>query len=82
MVYTDGIHLVADSLDELHAFAQKIGLKREWFQDHPKHPHYDIFGIMYNKARKAGAKFVMDRAFIPIKRIESLDAPYEDFEID
>jgi len=31
MVYTDGIHLVADSLEELHEFAHKIGLKREWY---------------------------------------------------
>ena len=42
-VYTDGTHLIADSLDELHAFAAKIGLKRYWFQDAKKlHPHYDI----------------------------------------
>lgn len=35
-------HLTADTLDELHAFARKLGLKREWFQDHPRHPHYDL----------------------------------------
>lgn len=26
-------HLVADSRDELHAFADQLGLRREWFQD-------------------------------------------------
>lgn len=26
-------HLTADTLDELHAFAARLGLKREWFQD-------------------------------------------------
>ena len=26
-------HLVADTVDELHMFAQSIGLKRSWFQD-------------------------------------------------
>lgn len=26
-------HLVADSRDELHAFAARLGLKRTWFQD-------------------------------------------------
>lgn len=35
-------HLLADSLDELHIFAKSIGLRREWFQDHTRYPHYDI----------------------------------------
>ena len=35
-------HLVADSLDELHAFAENIGLKRKWFQSSASYPHYDI----------------------------------------
>lgn len=34
-------HMMADSLEELHAFAQKIGLKRQWFQDKSA-PHYDV----------------------------------------
>jgi hypothetical protein len=43
--FTDGVHLVAETLDDLHEFAQAIGLKREWFQDHPRHPHYDLTTI-------------------------------------
>ena len=35
-------HLLADTADELHAFAHRLGLKRSWFQDHPRHPHYDL----------------------------------------
>lgn len=37
-------HMIADTLVELHAFAIKIGLKREWFQEPPKasRPHYDV----------------------------------------
>lgn len=35
-------HLTADSLDELHQFAQSIGLKRAWFQPHSVMPHYDL----------------------------------------
>ena len=36
MLYTDGIHLIGDSLKELHDFAKFLGLKREWFQYHPR----------------------------------------------
>ncbi len=42
MIYTDGVHLVADELEELHSFAQSVGLKRQWFQEQPGHSHYDI----------------------------------------
>ncbi len=38
-------HMVSDlSLDELHVFAQRMGLPPKAFQDHPlrNHPHYDI----------------------------------------
>jgi hypothetical protein len=43
MIYTDNVHVVADSLSELHEFARKIGLKRFYFHGVRKgHPHYDI----------------------------------------
>ena len=35
-------HLYADTLGELHAFAERIGMKRTWFQDRPGFPHYDL----------------------------------------
>jgi hypothetical protein len=36
-------HMVTDGpLEELHAFAGRMGLQRAWFQDHPRHPHYDL----------------------------------------
>lgn len=34
-------HLFANTLEELHKAATRIGLKREWFQSHP-YPHYDL----------------------------------------
>ncbi len=40
-----GGHLQADTLDELHAFARRIGLREEWFQSRPGRPendHYDL----------------------------------------
>ena len=43
MVYVDRVHMVADSLKELHSFAEKIGLKRHFFEGVRKgHPHYDL----------------------------------------
>ena len=34
-------HLQADTAEELHAFAQKLGLKRAWFQTKPGRPELD-----------------------------------------
>lgn len=49
-------HLVADDLDKLHEFATKLGLKREWFQNHKIQPHYDITIAKREQAIKLGAK--------------------------
>lgn len=36
-------HMTADTLEELHALADKIGLKRSWFQPgEVSLPHYDL----------------------------------------
>ena len=43
MILTDGTHLVStDSEEELHRFAGRMGLRREWYQGHADHPHYDL----------------------------------------
>lgn len=34
--------LSPEGLEELHRLAEAIGLRREWFQNHPRHPHYDL----------------------------------------
>lgn len=53
-IFTDGVHLVSDkSVEELHEFAQRIGMKREWFQDKPREPHYDMTVLW--RARRAEA---------------------------
>lgn len=48
-------HLVADSLDELHRFASKLGLKRAWFQDKASYPHYDVTMSVRERALGLGA---------------------------
>jgi hypothetical protein len=49
-------HLISDDLDELHEFAQKIGMKRSWFQnDNQSLPHYDLTGNKRRQAIKNGA---------------------------
>lgn len=48
-------HLWADSLEELHAMAESIGMKREWFQDREGFPHYDLVPARRGAAVKRGA---------------------------
>lgn len=50
-------HLTADTLDELHAFAAHLGLKREWFQDHFV-PHYDLSPKRHAAALRLGATYM------------------------
>jgi hypothetical protein len=70
--------MTADNLDELHRMAERIGLKREWFQPHPRvqFAHYDLtpgkrakavlWGAMevslYEEARRIYAEIVREQA--------------------
>lgn len=65
MVYTDKKHLVSNDIDELYQFAQSIGLKPEWFQEH-RHPHYDLMGCKIQQAIDAGAVVVSTRILIDL----------------
>jgi hypothetical protein len=36
-------HMLTDGdLEELHQFAELVGISRRRFQHHPRHPHYDL----------------------------------------
>ncbi|WP_052433275.1 DUF4031 domain-containing protein [Streptacidiphilus carbonis] len=50
-------HLTADTREELHAFADRIGLRRAWFQ-HPNDYrwHYDVTPGKRTAALHAGAQ--------------------------
>lgn len=55
-------HLTCDGdLAELHAFAKKIGLRREWFQDRLSGAHYDLTARRRAAAVAAGAVEVSGR---------------------
>lgn len=61
-------HMISDeSLDELHEMAQKLGLKRRWFQD-KNIPHYDISLSKKKMAIGMGAVEVTSRELIEIYR--------------
>lgn len=75
MIYFDNKgHLVSDeSMQELHAFAKRIGLKLEWFQNKGHRiKHYDLTTEKAKiRAEKAGAKKISS------KEKEILDYPYQ-----
>lgn len=48
-------HLIADSLEELHAMADRVGLERRWFQHEASFPHYDLCRAKRARALDAGA---------------------------
>lgn len=50
-------HMMTDGEpEELHQFAERIGLKRAWYQDHPSHPHYDLTPSKRAQALRLGAQ--------------------------
>ena len=49
-------HLWADTLEELHAMATSIGMRRSWFQNDPRLPHYDLVPPRREEAIKRGAR--------------------------
>jgi len=52
---TESCHMYADTLDELHAMAIRIGMKKSWFQNHRFLPHYDLVKSKRALAVSAGA---------------------------
>lgn len=48
-------HLMADTLDELHAMAQRLGLPRRAFQNKTSGAHYDVTSELREQAIALGA---------------------------
>lgn len=55
------VSTIADPEVELHAFAVSLGLLRDWFQDNPRHSHYDIRPRQHRSALDQGAVLVSTR---------------------
>lgn len=56
------------SIDALHRFARRLGLRRQWFQDSGDLPHYDLNRPMRARAVAAGAVEVDLRAAVETMR--------------
>jgi len=61
-IWTDG------PIEELHEFAAKLGLKRSWFQDKKRFPHYDTIPYRRALALKMGATFIPLREWYERRR--------------
>ncbi|MGH7131000.1 MAG: DUF4031 domain-containing protein [Phycisphaerales bacterium] len=61
--YDEVSHMFADTLEELHAMADRLGFRRSWFQNKPHLPHYDLTSGKRAQAVAYGAVQV-DRRFL------------------
>lgn len=58
-------HMVSDlNVEELHEFAKTLGMRRSWFQNRERFPHYDITANKREQAIKLGAASVTGRELI------------------
>lgn len=64
-------HLTADSLEELHKFAESIGVKRHFFHRPSRHPHYDITEDQVTIAIAHGAKQILSKELVQIAKLLS-----------
>lgn len=62
--YAKAVHMMADTDDELHAFARKLHLRRSWFQG----DHYDITHARYRTALRLGAVQTTSRGLARLRQ--------------
>lgn len=62
--WSKSCHLIADSVNELHEFAKRIGMRRSWFQNDGRLPHYDLNENRRRIAVKQGATELDRRQFV------------------
>lgn len=80
-------HMAADSIDELHAMADAIGVARRHYQGPPvtKWPHYDICKAKRAAAVRLGAEEVRPREVLAAAKKclgdMAVDQPYGHGEV-
>jgi hypothetical protein len=74
-------HMWADSLDELFAMADRIGIQRKWLQQPPKASwtHFDISLGKKEVAVRAGA--ILTDKYGPVEHVATLDIASGDPEL-
>lgn len=66
-------HMLADTEDELHAMADRIGVARKWFQG----DHYDICQEKRALAVQAGAREITKRRAVQIRSALRVEQAYQ-----
>lgn len=89
-------HLFADTREELHEFAARLGLRRDWFQDpcvdgkpfpakpgspHAEMWHYDVTAGKREQAIRLGAQPVTSREGLNIMRARLGLEPYPEIGV-
>lgn len=65
-------HLMADTEDELRAFAKRIGLKMEWIQHAgTSRVHFDVIPSKRQKAIAFGAQPLTKRELVRLRKSEA-----------
>ena len=62
--YKKACHLIADTEEELHAFAKSIGLKRSWYQENSSIDRYDLNASKRVQAVRGGARQLSNKQFV------------------
>lgn len=61
-------HLVADTYEELHKFAEILGVGKHFFHKSSKYHHYDISSKFYQKALDLGAQVVSSSTILRVSK--------------
>jgi hypothetical protein len=67
------VHCTADSLRELIAQMDAMGIPRRAFHNKPGLPHYDLFDYGIYIVRSLGARQLTNRAFVEQVRLCQID---------